>query len=341
MPLRDIQEKFSRDLKGVSSLEDIERLRIAYLGRKGSLTGVLRELKNLPAKSRKKTGDAANILKRRIRRDLEKRIAKFQSMRVESLDREWIDVSAPGERQPLGHLHPLSRLLREMVEIFGGLGFTLVEGPEVETEYFNFDSLNIPPDHPARDMQDTFWLDVPFTDSRFLMRTHTTAVQLRYMREHDPPFRIISPGKVFRYESTDASHDIQFQQLDGLMLGRDVSVGHFRAIVQAFFGRLFAGKIQTRLRAGYFPFVEPGFEIDITCIACAGTGCAVCQQAGWVEIMGAGMVHPFVLKEAGYRPGDWQGFAFGMGYDRLAMLKYGIDDVRQFRSGDLRFLARR
>ncbi len=346
MSLRAIKTQFVKDLKGAATLEELETIRVAYLGRKGKLTEVLRGLKDASASVRRIRGAEANALKEHMRallaRQHEILAAEWDR---EQLAREWIDISAPGRRAPHGHLHPLTRIRREIERIFNSLGFSIVDGPEVETEYHNFDALNIPSDHPAREMQDTFWLEGE-TDttkaggSPLLLRTQTSSVQIRYMRTHTPPFRIISSGRVYRFESTDASHDIQFHQVEGLMIGRDISVAHFKSVMQIFFERLFGHEVAIRLRPGYFPFVEPGFEIDISCLACGGSGCSVCKHSGWVELLGAGMVHPNVLKEVGYVPHEWQGFAFGIGYDRIAMMKYGIEDIRQFRSGDIRFLSR-
>lgn len=224
-----------------------------------------------------------------------------------------------------GHLHPLTQIQQKVNDIFTSLGFEIVEGPEVETEWYNFDALNIPADHPARDLWDTFWLKEP-ENSKLLLRTHTSPVQIRYMETHQPPFRIIVPGRVFRHEASDASHDIQFYQLEGLMVDKEISVANFKAIMNEFFKKLFGESVRTRLRPSFFPFVEPGFEIDMY------------GKQGWIEMMGAGMVHPNVFRAVGYNPSDWQGFAFGIGLDRIAMMKYQIDDIRLFYSGDLRFL---
>ena len=215
------------------------------------------------------------------------------------------------------------------------MGFGVVSGPEVETEYYNFDALNVPKDHPARDMQDTFWLDVP----GLLLRTQTSPVQIRYMEKHKPPFRMIAPGKVFRNEATDATHEAQFYQLEGLMIGKDVSLANLKAILEVFYRNLLDDqKLKIRFRPSYFPFVEPGVETDLTCFKCRGKGCAVCKKTGWIEVMGAGMVHPKVLENVGIDSRQWQGFAFGGGLDRIAMIKYGIDDIRLLYNGDLRFL---
>lgn len=235
-----------------------------------------------------------------------------------------------------GHLHPINRMIRRINEIFSDLGFSLVEGPELENEYYNFDALNIPEFHPARDLWDTVWVK-PEKDRKQL-RPHTSPVQIRYMENNKPPFRIIVPGKVFRQEATDATHETQFYQLEGLMVDKDVSLAHLKGVFKYFFDNFFGVEVNIRLRPSYFPFVEPGVELDLSCFNCKGEGCSVCKYTGWIELVGAGMVHPKVLEHGGVNPRHWQGFAFGMGLDRLVMLTYGIDDIRLFYSGDLRLI---
>jgi phenylalanyl-tRNA synthetase alpha chain len=256
---------------------------------------------------------------------------------------DWFDETIPGQTPSFGHLHPLTLVRMKSQDIFQTMGFYTVDGPEIENEWYNFDALNIPKDHPARDMWDTFWLRNVRSQElkgkyRLLLRTHTSPLQIRFMEKNNPPFRIIAPGRVFRHEATDASHEINFYQLEGLMVDKYVSVSNFKAVIEGFFSIFFNKRIKIRLRPSYFPFVEPGFEIDISCINCLGKGCSSCKKTGWVEVMGAGMVHPLVFKNVGLNPKFWQGFAFGIGLDRLAMMKYKIDDVRLFYSGDLRFL---
>jgi phenylalanyl-tRNA synthetase alpha chain len=256
---------------------------------------------------------------------------------------DWFDETIPGQIPSFGHLHPLTLVRMKSQDIFQTMGFYTVDGPEIENEWYNFDALNIPKDHPARDMWDTFWLRNVRSQElkgkyRLLLRTHTSPLQIRFMEKNNPPFRIIAPGRVFRHEATDASHEINFYQLEGLMVDKYVSVSNFKAVIEGFFSIFFNKRIKIRLRPSYFPFVEPGFEIDISCINCLGKGCSSCKKMGWVEVMGAGMVHPLVFKNVGLNPKFWQGFAFGIGLDRLAMMKYKIDDVRLFYSGDLRFL---
>jgi len=275
-----------------------------------------------PAEEKIRVGKEANRLKSELEALFESKKTAFEKeLLAAAAKKERIDITAPGKKVSRGSSHPLSRLRKEAEDIFGSLGFEIIEGPEVETEYYNFDALNIPAEHPAREMWDTFWLG-----KKFLMRTHTSPVQIRYMEKHNPPFRIIAPGRVFRHEATDASHEIQFNQLEGLMVGKDVSLADLKGILEQFLRRLMGEKIQIRFKPSYFPFVEPGVEVDML------------WNGRWLEMLGAGMVHPNVLRAGGLNPNEWQGFAFGVGIDRLAMLKYKIDDIRLFYSGDLRFL---
>lgn len=343
-----IRESFRKEVKTASDLRQLERVRVAFLGRKGALAGVFGALKNLPPEERKEAGERANQLRREIEDTLaEKKSALEKAERESVLQKEWLDVTRPGTKPPKGHLHPITRIIREIIAIFSGLGFAVAEGPEIETDWYNFEALNMPPGHPAREMWDTFWLHHNEDKSRkikdkksgrLLLRTHTSPVQIRYMETHEPPIRIIAPGRVYRHEATDASHDTQFYQLEGLMADKNVSVANLKAVIQCFFSRLFNKKIDIRLRPSYFPFTEPSFEVDISCTSCRGAGCSICKQSGWLELAGAGMVHPRVFKAAGWNPKNVTGFAFGMGVERLAMMKYKIPDIRLFRSGDLRFL---
>lgn len=245
--------------------------------------------------------------------------------------------SPEGIKQESGHLHPLTIVMRDVTRIFVSLGFEVSDGPEAEDEYHNFDALNVPKDHPARDMQDTFWLkEKDANGERKLLRTHTSPVQIRYMKTHKPPFNIVVPGRVFRYEATDATHEVQFHQIEGLAVGRDLSLAHLKGVLELFLKKLYGDDARIRLRPGYFPFVEPGVEIDMVCARCKGNGCPSCKGSGWIEVLGAGMVHPNVLSNGGIDPALWRGFAFGAGIDRLAMLRYGVDDVRALYAGDLR-----
>lgn len=238
-------------------------------------------------------------------------------------------------KQQQGHQHPLTLLIREINDIFYEMGFEFVDGPEMDSEYYNFDALNVPKDHPARDMQDTFWVK---GKQKTVMRTHTSPMQVRYMEKNKPPYRIIVPGKVFRNEATDVIHEAQFYQVEGLSIDKDITLGNLKGTLETFLRKLMGDTVDIRFRPGYFPFVEPGVEVDMSCFKCNGNGCGVCKQTGWIELLGAGMVHPHVLLSAGVNPKEWQGFAFGVGVERLGMLRYGIDDVRLFHQGDLRFI---
>jgi phenylalanyl-tRNA synthetase alpha chain len=352
--LEKIRSAAKEEIDSADTPERLEDLRVQYVGRSGALSTILRSLKDLPGEKRRAIGKEANELRREVENLLKEKRREVEHRTGENVwRRERLDVTRPGTRLPKGHLHPLTLILRDVAAIFSSLGFEIADGPEVEDEYHNFDALNIPQGHPAREMWDTFWIRGPgdkeksrspnktgvkTKSSRLLLRTHTSPVQIRYMETHNPPIRIIAPGRVFRYEATDASHDIQFYQLEGLVVERNMSIANFKAVIAAFFSKLFGKEISVRLRPSYFPFVEPGFEVDISCLACGGSGCSVCKKSGWLELAGAGMVHPNVFKAVGYNPKDMQGFAFGMGVDRLAMMKYKIPDIRLFHSGDIRFL---
>ncbi len=240
--------------------------------------------------------------------------------------------------ESLGHKHPIMTIIREMVDIFGELGFAVADGPELESDYHNFGSLNFPPDHPARDMHDTFWVTPKDGSERKLLRTHTSTVQVPYMKSHEPPIRIVYPGKTYRYEATDATHEAQFHQFEGLMVDKDVSLAHLKGSLEFFFRKLFKTEVAVRFRPSYFPFVEPGLEVDMSCYLCGGKGCRLCKNCGWIEIMGAGSVQPSVLHRAGIDPQIYQGYAFGMGVERIAILRSGVPDVRLFNGGDLRVI---
>ena len=347
--LKKIEESAKAELRGVSDISRFESLKIQFLGRKGALSLILRSVKDLPEAERRSIGDAANRLRDALEVLFLKRETELRKTVIEgSLRGEWVDITHPGVRNPRGHRHPLSLITEKIEDIFHDLGFVTVEGPEVETEYYNFDALNVPKDHPARDIQDTFWLKARHVEGegmRHLLRTQTSPVQIRFMEKNNPPFRIISPGRVFRHEATDASHEFQFHQIEGLMVGQrgelggDVSIANFKAVMGEFFRKFFNMKdMKIQLRPAYFPFVEPGFEMYISCVNCGMKGCSVCKRQGWIEILGAGMVHPSVFKAVGYNPRDVQGFAFGMAIDRLAMMKYKIPDIRLLHSGDMRFI---
>jgi phenylalanyl-tRNA synthetase alpha chain len=304
------------------------------LGRKGPLAQAGKEMGKLPAAERASFGKLLNSARQKIEQALaaRKQILAEDALRAR-LDAEWLDVTLPAPGSRRGHLHPITRIQRELEDLFSSLGFAVLDGPEVEDEYHNFDALNIPRDHPARDMQDTFWLE-----GGNLLRTHTSPVQVRGMERLGPPLRMIAPGRAFRNESVDASHEHTFYQLEGMMVDRDVSVAHLLYFMKTLLTAIFHRDVTVRLRPGYFPFVEPGFELDIQCLICGGPGCPVCKQSGWVELLPCGLVNPNVLRMSGIDPEVWGGFAFGLGLTRLAMMRYGIDDIRHLQGGDLRFL---
>ncbi|MFA5993506.1 MAG: phenylalanine--tRNA ligase subunit alpha [Parcubacteria group bacterium] len=325
---------------------DIFEIEKKYLGRKSEFVSILKALKDLSPEEKKKIGELANRAKQEIMEVLEKKKAQLQSASFD-FEKERIDITIPGKKQAYGHLHILSTVQKDIEDIFTSMGFEIADGPEIEIEHYNFDQLNIPKDHPGRDMQDTFWLKAAAQSKkvktgdiseRTLLRTQTSPVQVRYMESNTPPFRIIVPGRVFRNEATDASHEHTFNQFEALVVGDDISVGNFKYIAQKFFSEFFGQKMSVRLRPGYFPFVEPGFEFDISCTVCGGRGCSSCKHTGWLEIGGCGMVNQSVFVSAGYPRNKYQGFAWGFGLERLAMMKYKISDARLFESGDLRFI---
>lgn len=328
--------------EGAKTLSELEAEETRFLGRKSELNVFLKTLATLSPEERRELGSLANTAKHGIAEAFRLARTRIEAVSFDA-DTEWIDVTDTRGALPEGHVHILTQVEREIERISYSLGFEVADGPEIETEFYNFDALNIPADHPARDMQDTFWLRQKTSNSkkesqRLLLRTHTSAVQVRYMETHTPPFRIIVPGRIFRSEATDASHEHTFYQFESLFVDKQVTVGNFKYIAEAFFSAFFGKSVNIRLRPSYFPFVEPGFEFDISCMVCGGKGCSSCQGTGWLEIGGAGMVHQKVFEAAGYKRGVWQGFAWGFGTNRLAMMKHKIPDIRLFQSGDLRFL---
>jgi phenylalanyl-tRNA synthetase alpha chain len=332
--LSELDARARERIQAASTAEELERVRVELLGRKGALAGISKDLGKLSAAERARTGQLLNTVKRAVEEALEARKARFEREAVQArLEAEWIDFTLPAPEPARGRLHPISRIQAEIEDVFTSLGFTVLDGPEVETEYRNFDALNIPPDHPARDMQDTFWLA-----GGNLLRTHTSPVQVRGMEKLGPPLRMIAPGRVFRNEEVDASHEHTFYQLEGMMIDRQVSIAHLIYFMQTLLSAVFKRDVTVRLRPGYFPFVEPGFELDILCLICGGEGCPVCKQGGWVELLPCGLVHPNVLRLGGIDPEEWNGFAFGLGLTRLVMMRYAIDDIRLLQGGDLRFL---
>ena len=328
--LRQIRDEALRDATGIRNREEWEALRIRYLGRKGLLSQILRKLGSLPPEERPKIGDLANSVKREIESAFEERLSEF-ALREKQTGPE-IDITLPGRFIPPGKLHPISQVSADVCDIFERLGFTIMEGPDVELDYYNFEALNIPRDHPARDMQDTFYIS-----ENVVLRTHTSPIQIRTMEKQPPPVRIIAPGKVYRCDS-DLTHTPMFNQVEGLMVDKDISLADLKGILTIFIHEIFGEETSIRFRPSFFPFTEPSAEIDIQCVICRGAGCRVCSQTGWLEIMGAGLVDPEVFRMVGYNPDEVSGFAFGMGIERIAMLKFGIDDIRLFFENNLRFL---
>jgi len=332
--ISDLHASALAQLESASTLEAIEAVRVEALGRKGKLSEVSKAFGKLTAEERARVGKLLNSVKQDLESKIEARKAALDAQALDArLESEWFDMTLPAPGVRPGSLHPVTQVQQELEELFVSMGFTVLDGPEVETEYYNFDALNIPGDHPARDMQDTFWL----TDGR-LLRTHTSPVQIRGLETLKAPLKMIAPGRAFRNEEVDASHEHTFYQLEGMMVDRDVSVAHLIYFMKTLLSAIFHREVTVRLRPGFFPFVEPGFELDIQCLICGGPGCSVCKQSGWVELLPCGLVHPAVLRNGGADPEMWGGFAFGLGLTRLAMMRYGVDDIRLFMSGDLRFL---
>lgn len=318
----------------------LEKVRVGLLGKKGALTSVLRGVSSLPADQRPRVGLAANLTKARVEEALSRRTEELASgQRRAALGGPQLDVTLPAFGQPPGHRHPLSTTMEEVCEVLCDMGFSIVEGPDVEDDHHNFEALNIPADHPARDMQDTF-----FVEGGYLLRTHTSPVQIRTMEVEDPPIMIIAPGSVYRIDD-DATHSPMFHQVEGLMVDRGINFGHLKAVLTGFLQRIFEPDVPVRFRPSYFPFTEPSAEVDIACVMCRGRdgrpegSCRMCRGSGWLEILGCGMVHPAVFEKVGYDAEVYSGFAFGLGIERIAMLRHGIDDIRLFYGGDLRFLS--
>jgi phenylalanyl-tRNA synthetase alpha chain len=321
-------------IESAATSEELEAVRVEVLGRKGVLAAASKDMGKLSPEERKHLGASLNAARQRLESAFDGKKAAFDAASLNArLDAEWLDLTLPASGIPPGSLHPITQIQQEIEDLFRSLGFTVLDGPEVETEYYNFDALNIPADHPARDMQDTFWLE-----GGNLLRTHTSPVQVRAMQKFGPPLRMIAPGRAFRNEAVDASHEHTFYQLEGMMIDRDVSVANLLYFMKTLLTAVFRRDVTVRLRPGFFPFVEPGFELDIRCIICGGSGCAVCKHSGWVELLPCGLVNPNVLRLSGIDPEEWGGFAFGLGLTRLVMMRYAIDDIRHLQGGDLRFL---
>ena len=341
--LNQVEELASRALDELARITDINELeawRIHYLGRKGDLVLILRSLATVPLNERREVGARANELKKSLEAAFEEKKTDLERGLALSFQQETLDVSLPGQQVSLGRLHPTTQMLEEICGIFSSMGFQIVEGPEVEWDYYNFEALNMPADHPARDMFATLWMDSKTNnnDRPMLLRTHTSPVQIRVMEKLPPPVRIIAPGRVYRYEATDATHEWMFYQVEGLAVDKNITLADLKGTLFEFTRRLFGTDRKCRFRCDYFPFVEPGVEVAIDCGVCHGEGCRLCGNSGWIEILGAGMVHPEVLRRVGIDPEVYSGFAFGMGVERIPILRYGIDDIRLFYSNDLRFL---
>lgn len=328
--LQQLREEALKEIESLSNLEDLNVFRLKYLGKKGGLTGYLKKLKDLPLEEKKRIGSILNELKDQLEILLAEKEQEILFKQEDVLT--GLDLSLPGRRPSLGGLHPLTQIIQEICEVFGRLGFDVVQGPEVETEYYNFTALNIPEWHPARDMQATFYLK-----NGAILRTHTSPIQIRTMLERKPPLRIIAPGKVYRCDD-DVRHSPMFHQIEGLMVDKEVSFSDLKGVLTYFAKEVFGERTKVRFRPSYFPFTEPSVEMDISCVICSGKGCRVCSETGWLEILGAGMVHPEVFRSVNYDISLWQGFAFGLGIERIAMIKYEIDDIRLFFDNHLYFL---
>ena len=331
--LEQIRQSAMEQLSRVDA--DLSEIRVKYLGKKGELTAVLRSMGSLSPEERPAIGQRANEVRAQIEAEIERRQTVMKSaMRDRALRAEKLDVTVPGEDVPFGHIHPLSRVQHEIEDIFIGMGYSIAEGPEVELDYYNFQALNIPPEHPARDTQDTFYI----TDN-VLLRSQTSPVQVHVMEKERPPIRILSPGRVYRSDAVDATHSPLFHQIEGLVVDRGVTMGDLKGTLAMFARRMFGSDTKIRFRPHHFPFTEPSAEVDVSCFACGGKGCRFCKGEGWIEILGAGMVHPNVLSGCSIDPEEYSGFAFGLGVERVALLKYHIDDMRLLYENDVRFLG--
>ena len=329
--INKLRQDFDSRLNSAADTKQLEQIRIDFLGKKGSLQGLMKDLRNASPEEKPKLGKDINLLKQHVENKIN---SKGTCLGTKSAGKpeETFDTTLPGRKELTGTLHPITQVMEEITSIFFGLGFQVEEGPEIETDYYNFEALNIPKDHPARDMQDTFYIE-----DETVLRTHTSPVQIHTMENREPPLRIIAPGKVYRCDS-DVSHTPMFHQIEGLMVDEGVSFSHLKGIMNIFLQEVFGKDTKIRFRPSFFPFTCPSAEVDIQCVMCSGKGCRVCSQTGWLEILGAGMVDPAVFKSVGYDSEKWTGFAFGLGIERIAMLKFGINDIRLFFENDLCFL---
>lgn len=338
--LDEIFKNFQEEIRKINNQADTLNLKAQYLGKKGKLSEILKSLKDATPEERKAIGQKSNEYKNLIMNAINSKLQEIEYNEINiKLEKSWIDISDRDSVREKGlqaaGFHPVTIVQKEIEDIFLSMGFDILDGPHIEDEFHNFEALNIPADHPARDMQDTFW----FGNKKNLLRTHTSTIQVRGMKKYKPPFKFIAPGKVFRCERTDASHEMAFHQLEGMMVGKDISVANLIYFMKTLLSEIFKKDVEVRLRPGFFPFVEPGFELDIKCLICSGKGCSVCKQVGWVELLPCGMVHPNVLKAGDIDPSEYSGFAFGLGLDRLVMMRYGIDDIRHLHGADLRFVS--
>ncbi len=344
--LKRLKDEFDLEAGKIDTLRSLNDLRVKYLGKKGIITELLKGLSKIPREQRPDRGRQLNEIKKYIEKEIKRLHEKVSAEETKKkIQSEAIDITLPGRFIPPGKVHPVNRVLSEIVDIFVSMGFAVEEGPEVEHDYYNFEALNIPKDHPAREMQDTFYVKAPnkpssssHIDSDIVLRTHTSPVQIRGMKKRKPPLKFIAPGKVYRCDA-DVSHTPMFHQVEGLMVGEDITFSDLKGVLEVFIHRMFGPSTPVRFRPSYFPFTEPSAEVDIGCILCGGEGCRVCKGTGWLEVLGAGMVHPKVFEAVGYDTERYTGFAFGMGVERLTMLKYRIDDIRLFYENDVRFLS--
>ena len=339
--LEELKQKALQELGAINDIKELESWRVCYLGKKSGLIKILRSLATLPLEERKAVGGYANQVKANLENGLEQKKQALREIQLAgSAKEEHIDITLPGRPLPTGRLHPITQTLHEICDIFVSMGFQVVEGPEVEWDYYNFEALNIPKEHPARDTMSTSWVDFEADDDdrQMLLRTHTTAVSARVVETLKPPIRVVEPGKVYRYEASDATHTPMFHQIDGLVVDKGITMADLRGTLYEFARRFFGEDRKVRFRCDYFPFDEPGVEMAIECLVCNGSGCRLCSNTGWIEILGAGMSHPQVLERGGINPEHYGSFAFGIGIERLPILRYGIDDIRLFYGSDLRFL---
>jgi phenylalanyl-tRNA synthetase alpha chain len=334
--LKQLEQEALAKIEAASSLKELNDVRVAYLGKKGPITDLLKGMGKLSAEERPKMGALVNTVREKLTEVLTAKSTALEEAAIqEQLEKESIDVTLPGAKIQIGNRHPLTRVIEEIEDLFVSMGYEIAEGPEVEKDYYNFEALNLPKGHPARDMQDSFYIS-----EEILLRTHTSPVQARTMEaKKGEPIRIICPGKVFRRDTDDATHSHQFMQIEGLVIGDHIRMSDLKGTLDALAKKMFGAEREIRLRPSFFPFTEPSVEVDVSCHKCGGDGCNVCKKTGWIEILGAGMVHPNVLEMAGYDSKKVSGFAFGIGAERIAMLKYGVDDIRHFYTNDVRFLS--